>query len=117
MKNHISVHGIKLYAYHGCLTEEAKIGGNYIVNVDIETDFKSAALSDELTDTIDYCVIYEICKKEMGVKSKLIEHVGQRIFNTIKLTFLTVKKLRVKVIKQLPPMNGNVDEVSITIED
>ena len=39
----IKVSGIKLYAYHGCLEEEASIGCNYIVDVSIETDFSEAA--------------------------------------------------------------------------
>ena len=33
MKHTIEVNGIKLYAFHGCLPEEGKIGGNYIVDV------------------------------------------------------------------------------------
>ena len=39
MKHTIEVNGIKLYAFHGCLPEEGKIGGNYIVDVTITTDF------------------------------------------------------------------------------
>ena len=43
----INVTGIQLYAYHGCLEEEAKIGGNYIVDVKIETDFMEAQVEDD----------------------------------------------------------------------
>ena len=43
MKHSITIEGIKLYAYHGCLDEEAKIGANYIVDVYMVTDFTEAA--------------------------------------------------------------------------
>ena len=33
MKNIVEVNGIKLYAFHGCLPEEEKIGGNYLIDV------------------------------------------------------------------------------------
>lgn len=116
MKNLINIEGIKLYAYHGCLDEEAKIGGNYIVDVYIETDFSEAAATDDLFKTIDYCAIYEIAKAEMSQRSKLIEHVGKRIFERIKKEFDSILHLHVKITKLVPPMNGDVEKVSIEIK-
>ncbi|MFO0356604.1 MAG: dihydroneopterin aldolase [Sphingobacteriaceae bacterium] len=117
MINRINIEGIKLYAYHGCLDEEAKIGANYIVDVYITTNFTSAAISDNLNETIDYCAIYEISKKQMAVRSKLIEQVCKRIFDNITDDFKTISSLKVKVTKLLPPMNGNVEQVSVEMED
>lgn len=113
----INIAGIQLYGYHGCLDEEAKIGGNYILDVSLITDFTSAAKSDNLSETIDYCAIYEICKTQMAIRSKLIEQVANRIFNEIKFNFKTIKHLHVKLTKLLPPMNGNVENVSVEISD
>ena len=42
MKHKVNIEGIKLYAYHGCLDEEARIGSNYIIDVKFETDFTQA---------------------------------------------------------------------------
>ncbi|MGB0914631.1 MAG: dihydroneopterin aldolase [Crocinitomicaceae bacterium] len=112
----IEVNGIKLYAYHGCLPEEGKVGGNYIVDVSLKTDFGSAAISDELDETIDYVDVNLIVKEEMAIRSKLIEHVGQRIVNRIKSEIKGVISLKVKVTKICPPINGDVDNVAIIIE-
>jgi len=111
----ITVEGIKLYAYHGCLEEEGRIGADYIVDVIMETDFTIAAKTDDLNKTIDYVTVYEVVKKQMAIRSKLIEHVGQRIVNELKTEFSTLKKIEVKVTKLNPPMNGNVERVSIII--
>ena len=116
MKHTIEVNGIKLYAFHGCLPEEGKIGGNYIVDVTITTDFTEAAKTDDLLKTVDYVVINKIVKEEMAVRSKLIEHVGQRITDRIKQELNNVEALRVKVTKVCPPINGDVDNVAIIIE-
>lgn len=113
----IVVEGIKIYAYHGCLKEESKIGSNYIVDVVMETDFAEAALTDDLTKTIDYVVVYNIVKTQMAIRSNLIEQVGQRIVNELKKEFTTLKKVEVKVVKLNPPMNGNVEKVSIVITE
>jgi dihydroneopterin aldolase len=117
MKNRININGIKIYAFHGCLEEEAKIGGNYTVDVSIETDFGTAAVTDELKDTIDYCQVYDLVVKEMKQRSKLIEHVCRRIHSTLKKDLNGIKTLTVKITKIAPPMNGDVQQVSVEITD
>ena len=111
----ILVEGIKVYAYHGCLEEEGRIGANYLVDVVMKTDFSLAAQTDDLTKTIDYVVVYEIVKRQMAIRSKLIEQVGQRIVDELKGAFQSIQELEVKVTKLNPPMNGNVERVSIVI--
>jgi 7,8-dihydroneopterin aldolase/epimerase/oxygenase len=111
----IQVEGIKVYAYHGCLPEEAKIGCNYIVDVMMETDFTEAAKTDDLSKTIDYVTVYTIVKAQMAIRSKLIEQVGQRIVDELRKQLNGIKNLEVKVTKLNPPMNGNVERVSIVI--
>lgn len=117
MKHTIEVNGIKLYAFHGCLPEEGKIGGNYVVDVTLTTDFSKAAKTDELIETIDYVDINLIVKEEMAIRSKLIEHVGQRIYDRIYKEIQNIEKLKVKVTKISPPINGDVNDVAIIIED
>jgi dihydroneopterin aldolase len=117
MAHCINIEGIKLYGYHGCLEEEARIGGHYIVDVYMTTDFTEAVKTDDLTNTIDYCAVYEICKAEMAIRSKLIEHVCQRIYNRISHTFPPLQTVHVRVTKLVPPMNGDVEKVSVEIKD
>ncbi len=113
--NKIILEGIKTYSYHGCLEEEGKIGANYIVDVTLETDFSEAAKTDDLNKTIDYVIVYNIVKVQMAIRSKLIETVGQRIIVELKKEFPALKKVEVKISKLNPPMNGDVEKVSIVI--
>ena len=117
MKHTIEVNGIKLYANHGCLNEEAAIGGHYRVDVQLTTDFSEAAIHDDLSKTIDYVLINQIVKEEMAIRSKLIEQVGQRIVNRIKNETRNLHGLRVKITKIAPPINGDVNNVAIIIEE
>jgi len=112
----IEVNSIKLHANHGCMEEEYLIGGEYIVDVHLWVDFLEAGHSDKLKDTIDYVRVNEIVESQMGIRSKLIEHAGWRIMNLLKDEFPQCKKIRVKVVKLAPPINGNVDNVAIVIE-
>ena len=71
MTNHIEVKGIKAYAYHGCMEEEAKIGGHYTVDVLLKTDFSASFQTDDLQDTVDYVAIHKIVKEEMAIRFKI----------------------------------------------
>ncbi|MGB0934265.1 MAG: dihydroneopterin aldolase [Lishizhenia sp.] len=117
MKHSIEVNGIKLYAFHGCLPEEEKIGGHYIVDVRVTTDFTKAAIEDNLSKTVDYVDINRIAAEEMAIRSKLIEQVGKRIVDRIKEAVENIHSIRVKVTKLTPPINGDVDNVAIIIEE
>ena len=113
--NRIEVSGIHIYAYHGCLPEEERIGGNYIVDLVVDTDFSESVKSDKLVDTIDYVALNKIVEEEMAIRSKLIEQVGGRILKRIKDLDRRISSASVKVRKLTPPINGNVDEVAIII--
>ena len=113
----ILVEGIKLYAYHGCMKEETLIGGNYIVDVCIEADMSKPSKSDNLNDAIDYVTVYEIVKKEMAVRSKLIEHVAKRILDKLKKRFPKTEFIEVKVTKLNPPINGDVEKVCVVVSE
>lgn len=109
----ILVSGINIYAYHGCLDEEAIIGGNYVVDIEIETDFEKAAVTDDLSKTVDYVTVYEIVQMQMAIRSKLIEHVAKRICDSMLEKLPHIKSTSVKVTKLNPPMNGDVQQVSV----
>ena len=114
--NRIEVNGIKLYAYHGCLIEEGVIGGHYVVDVTIDTDFSVATETDDLSNTVDYVDVNRIVTEEMAIRSKLIECVGWRIVEKIK-ALKNVANVTVKVTKLSPPINGDVNNVAIIIQE
>lgn len=111
----IQVNNIKIYAFHGCLEEEAKIGSDYRVDLEIRADLTKSSISDELVDTIDYVHLNYIVKEEMAIRSKLLEEVAKRILDRILGELVMVKRATVSVAKINPPIGGNVEEVVIIL--
>lgn len=111
----IQVNNIKLYAYHGCLEEEAKIGSWYRVDVEVEADLSNSSQTDELVDTVDYVHLNHVVKEEMAIRSKLLEEVAKRILNRFFIELDMVNKATVSVAKINPPIGGNVQEVVIIL--
>lgn len=109
----IKVKNIRVYAYHGCLIEEGKIGSDYRVDLSIKADLSKSAKTDDLNDTVDYVHLNKIVKQEMAIRSKLLEEVAKRILDRILAEIPLVKKADVAVSKLNPPIGGNVAMVTI----
>jgi dihydroneopterin aldolase len=112
----IKVTNIRVYAYHGCLVEEGKIGSDYRVDLKIKADLSKSALSDNLEDTVDYVHLNKIVKQEMAIRSKLLEEVANRILEKIIAEIPVVKEAKVAVSKLNPPIGGNVAMVTIEMK-
>ncbi|MDY0089536.1 MAG: dihydroneopterin aldolase [Flavobacteriaceae bacterium] len=112
----IRLKNIRTFSYHGCLNEESKIGSDYTVELEIKTDMRKSAVSDNLEDTVDYVHLNNIVKEEMAVRSNLLEHVAQRIINRIFDEIPAVSYVMAAVSKINPPIGGDVEAVTIQIE-
>ena len=92
----VRVENIRVYAHHGCLSEETTIGSDYLVNVLVKTN--------------------KIVEQEMAMPSKLLEHVAKRISDRIFVEISMVKKSKISVSKINPPINGDVEKVTIVLK-
>ncbi|WP_310555297.1 dihydroneopterin aldolase [Flavobacterium sp.] len=112
----IKLQNIRTFSYHGCLIEEAKIGSNYRIDLEIKTDLAKSALSDDLKDTVDYVLLNQIVVDEMAIRSNLLEHVARRIIGTSMQKITNLNYIKVSVSKLNPPIGGDVEAVTIEME-
>ncbi|MDD3772990.1 MAG: dihydroneopterin aldolase [Weeksellaceae bacterium] len=112
----IILENIRIYSNHGCLDEEALIGSDYVVDLEIEADLDKATQTDELNDTVDYVHLNRIVKEEVSVRSKLLEKVALRVLERIGAEIALVHWAKIKLSKLNPPIGGNVEKVSIVLE-
>jgi dihydroneopterin aldolase len=113
----IAIENMEFHAFHGCFKEEQIIGNTFLVDLYMDTDTKEAELSDNLEHTVNYARVYELVKKEMAVKSKLLEHLGKRILEAIEQAYPQIDAIELKISKMNPPIGGKVESVSLTLNN
>jgi dihydroneopterin aldolase len=113
----VKLNAMKFYAYHGISLQEAKVGNYFMVNISYICPSEKACVSDDLNDTINYAAIYNVVKTEMECPSKLLEHITKRILTALKSAFPQLTRLIVSVSKMNPPLGGEVQSASVTIEE
>lgn len=109
----VRVTNSKVYAYHGCLVEESKIGSEYRVDLAVKADLQPSAKSDDLQETVDYVHLNKIIREEMAIRAALLEHVAQRILDRVLAEISIVEEATIEVSKINPPIGGNVEMVTI----
>ena len=113
----IKVENIRVFAHHGCLTEETKIGSDYRVDLEVKANLQTSAKTDMLGDTIDYVFLNRIIREEMKKPSHLLETVAKRILLRILNEDALVNKATVWVSKLNPPIGGDVEMVTIKMAE
>jgi dihydroneopterin aldolase len=112
----IEIEGMEFYAYHGHFKEEQIVGNKFLVNIAIKTNCESAAETDNLENALNYQIVYKLIQNEMKKKSHLLENIAKRILDSLYSEFDTIKHTKIKISKMNPPMGGQIEKVSITME-
>ena len=111
----VHVNNIKVYAYHGCLDEEGVIGSDYRVDVVVDVKNKLSHQNDDLNQAVDYSLVTKIVVEEMAIRSKLIETVAAKIIKRVHDECTNSENVFVTVTKINPPIEGDVETVSVTL--
>jgi dihydroneopterin aldolase len=113
----IKLKNIRTFSFHGCLEEEGRIGSDYTVDLEVKTDLRKSSVSDNLEDTVDYVVLNRIVVEEMAIRSKLLEHAAHRIITRIFREIPSISRILLAVSKINPPIGGDVEAVTIEMEE
>lgn len=103
---------MQFYAFHGYFKEENVVGGNYVV--DVEIDFPFEEKGDVLNETVDYTQVYSIVARHMQQPAKLIEFVACEIKKELQIRFPKGVFL-VRVSKIAPPVGGPIGRTYVEV--
>ena len=112
----IFVNDIQLHAYHGVMPQEQLTGNDYLVSVSAQYPIDKAIITDDVQHTLNYAMVYDIVKEEMGISSKLVEHVAGRIAQHLMKHFADISAVRVRVTKLNPPMGAQCAGAGVEVE-
>lgn len=112
----IFVNDIQLHAYHGVMPQEQLTGNDYLVSVSAQYPIDKAITTDEVQHTLNYAMVYDIVKEEMGISSKLVEHVAGRIAQHLMKHFADISAVLVRITKLNPPMGAQCAGAGVEVE-
>lgn len=114
-RSSIFLRNVRLYAYHGVMEQERRVGAWFTVSLTVGYDFGRATETDEVTHTLNYAELLEVVKREMAVPSNLLEHVAGRIVKAVRTSFPQVFSIDLELTKQNPPMSADCDGAGVKL--
>lgn len=99
-EDRILLEGMIFYGCHGTLPAERELGQPFVVDIELRLDLRSAGLSDDLTQTVDYSEVHRRAKEIVeGPPVNLTETVAERVAAAVLGDHPMVEAVRVKVTK------------------
>lgn len=111
----VSLKGAEFFAYHGYYPEEQLLGTTFIVDIDVSFEPSGNAGSDDISKTVNYEQLYNICCHEMKTPRKLIETVANDMIEQVKAQYNFAEEIILVVKKKYPPFKGIVDHSAVTL--
>ncbi len=104
-RDRVRLIGMQFYGYHGATHQERQIGQRFEVDVEMAIDTEQVQDGD-LSTTLDYRIIYEICRKCCeDLQYRLIEIMAREIAHEI-LHPHNLAGVRVTIRKPCVPLGG-----------
>lgn len=111
----IELKSIRIYAYHGTVSQERTVGNDYEVRLKVFFDISKAMASDAIKDTVNYADLYDIVKCEMMRPSNLLEHVAGRIVASVQKNFPGITGGELEIVKIKPPVAGDITGAAVSV--
>ena len=116
MSDRILVTRIAVFAYHGLLAEEARLGQRFYISLDCRLDLAPAGRSDDVTRTVSYADLTEIVTRIATERRfALIEALAEAIAGEILDRHAPITEVRVRVDKPSAPIPAVIEGVAIEI--
>lgn len=113
--SYIYIQNLRFHAYHGVDAQEQLTGNDYVLNLRLQVDLERPMVSDDVADTVNYAQVYDMVRREMGIPSKLLEHVARRIGERIFCRWPEVVSLLLRLTKLNPPMGADCDGAGVEL--
>lgn len=111
----IFIDQLHLYAFHGVMEQERRVGAEYTVYARVHYNIKESLNSDDVADTLNYAELCAIVKEQMAQPSKLLEHVAGRICKAIFDRFPQATAVDLKLTKLNPPMGADCSGAGVEV--
>jgi 7,8-dihydroneopterin aldolase/epimerase/oxygenase len=112
----ITLSGVKIYPRIGVTVEERVSPQECHLDLRISGDFKAAAETDSLDQSIDYCQILAAIQETVsGREYQLLETLAYAIIKKVQKNF-PVMQTRVRIRKRPAILVGQLDYVEVEIE-
>ena len=109
----VGLNNLRIYAFHGVYPEEAMTGHWFRIDLQVDVAVRANPESDDLSSTLNYGDLQEICRTEMAIRADLLETVCSRIITQIRQRHPISGEVKIRLTKEHPAFIGGCSAVFV----
>lgn len=110
----IIIEDLEVFANHGVLEEETRLGQKFLVSVTINTDFSGSSTTDDLNNTVNYAAVAKDVNEFMTSNTyKLLETCAKELGTFLILKYKSITEIIVKINKPWAPVGLPLKNVGV----
>ena len=117
MSDRIVLKGLQVFARHGVLPEENKLGQRFAIDVTVHLDLRPAGESDDIRKTVDYDALVRLVTETFTARRfSLVEAAAEAVAQAVLAAFPAVDKVEIEVRKPAAPIDAVFACVGVAVE-
>lgn len=117
MTDQIFLRAMEFEGHHGVSDEERADAQVIELDIELEVDLRPAGASDDLTQTVSYSEIFELCRAQVEDHSyHLLEAIGENVARDVLAHDKRIERVAVTVRKPGVPIDGVLDHAGVRVE-
>lgn len=113
----IIIEDLEIFANHGVLEEENRLGQKFLLCIELFLDSRRAGTTDNLKFSVDYSEVCHFVVECFKARTfKLIESAAESVALSILAKYGQIENVKVTVKKPWAPIGLSLSEVAVTIE-
>ena len=113
----ITIKGLEVFAHHGVLPEERRLGQPFLFDIGLTQKETRAPETDDIADTVDYADVCDLVAAVATAESyNLLEKLAGVVADEILARFPAVDRVKVRVAKASPPISHPVSQVAVMLK-
>lgn len=117
MSDRIIVRDLQVFARHGVLPEEKRLGQRFALDIAAHLDLRPAGESDDYAKTVGYDAIAKLAVETLTAKSyDLIEAAAEAVARAVLAQFPAVERVEIELRKPGAPIDAVFAHVAVALD-
>jgi dihydroneopterin aldolase len=117
VSDRILVKDLEVFARHGLLPEEKRLGQRFAIDIVAHLDLRPAGASDDYAQTVGYDAVIALATETLTARSySLIEAAAEAVAQALLARFPAIEKVEVELRKPAAPIDAVFASVGVRIE-
>lgn len=117
MSDRIILKDLQLFARHGVLPEEKRLGQRFALDIAAHLDLRPAGESDDYAKTVGYDAIAKLAAETLTAKSyDLIEAAAEAVARAVLAQFPAIERVEIELRKPGAPIDAVFAHVAVALD-